>query len=87
MVGEQTPWFETMEMGCVRQDTMYYIRLFQYSIIPGSTGDNRKGQSPTRLGFRHFGGGWTKIVLRGDLRVLSGVMGGFRHSGGGLDVS
>jgi hypothetical protein len=33
------------------------------------------------------GGGWSKIVLRGDLRVLSGVQGGFRHSGGGLDLS
>ena len=33
------------------------------------------------------GGGWTKILLRGDLRVLSGVPGGFRHCGGGLDVS
>ena len=33
------------------------------------------------------GGGWTKIVLRGDLRVFSGVQGGFRHSGGVLDLS
>jgi hypothetical protein len=40
---------------------------------------------PVDLGTR--GGGWKKIVLRGDLRVLSGVQGGFRHSGGGLDVS
>jgi hypothetical protein len=28
-------------------------------------------------------GGWRKILLTGVLRVLSGVKGGFRHSGGG----
>ena len=48
---------------------------------------------PGRIGYSTMvdlgtpGGGWTKIVLRGDLRVLSGVPGGFRHSGGGLDLS
>jgi hypothetical protein len=33
------------------------------------------------------GGGWTKIVLSGVLRVLSGVSSGFRNSGGGWDLS
>jgi hypothetical protein len=29
-------------------------------------------------------GGWRKILLGGVSRVLSGVKGGFRHSGGGF---
>jgi hypothetical protein len=49
------------------------------------TGKNRLFLNPLDLDTP--GGGWTKNVLRGDLRVLSGVQGGFRHSGGGLDLS
>ncbi len=32
------------------------------------------------------GGQWRKILFRGVLKVLSGVKGGFRHSGGGGSV-
>jgi hypothetical protein len=52
---------------------------FVLTVSPQPTGKNRIFHPA--LGT--LGGGWTKIVLRGDLRVLSGVPGGFRHSGVG----
>jgi hypothetical protein len=66
------------------------VSLIQYQpgskkIVAGRTGKNRIFHQLVELGT--LGGGWTKIVLRGDLRVLSGVRGGFEHSGRGLDVS